>query len=439
MRHTKKKNEPKKQDSTVMDALLQRLAERASEDNTVTTPETNALRDTADITETAPDVPTHTSEAEVPAETETISRGQEQEQPAQVQDAPVTSIEVTSATTMPGGETDVRFIDEQRDNPYNNVFVESLDTITQDDLGPVPEKKKKDPVDVAIEVVRQAVFWVAIAIFIFSAGQVVFKLVSYRQADELYGQFDDIFETPLGREDLVSTAKKSPQVLSLTPVNGTRTDVGELGNTETGNEYNEQLEMMKGQLSILKRKNEEVIGWIRVEGETEINYPLVQHNDGSDYYLHYAYDGTYNPAGAIYLDYQNNPDIYSNRHTIIGGHNMESGSPMFANLLRYREQSFLAGNRYVDVYTQEALYTYEIFAAYESSPYMRANEYHPWRLNFQYSDEVFMEWVNTLRRRSDITSAKEVTAKDRILTLSTCTNANDMRYVVHAVLVKVVK
>lgn len=330
---------------------------------------------------------------------------------------------------------DFSMIDESRDNPYRNVFLESLDRVTADDLGKPPKKKKKDPVDVIIDIFRGAIFWAAVAAFFISGFQIVSKLYSYRQSEDIYDI--NIFD-PERREDLVAPAIRSQGMSTLTPVNGTKEESAELGNAASGSQFNEKLLIFQGQLQILRNTNKEIIGWIEIPGGTEVNYPLVQGAD-NDYYLHYAYNGAYNPAGSIYMDYRNRVTVSQNRHTIIYGHNMESGSPMFANLLHYKDDAFYKNNRYINIYTDEALYKYEVFAAYETSPRIQGVEQNSWRMNFNQDEKVFMSWIDSIRKRSDISTKIAVTEKDRVLTLSTCMNINDNRYVVHAVLVEVVK
>ena len=329
------------------------------------------------------------------------------------------SAEATDTSSAQGGST----------------FVASLDAVTADDLGKPPKKKKKDPIDIAIGVVRQMIFYAAIAAFFISGFQIVSKLYAYKQSEDIY-DFDDIFDVTQRREDLVIPALRGNRLQALIPVNGNREE-GDQSGYEDNYEYHEKVLIIQGQLQILRNKNKEVVGWIEMPGNTEINYPVVQGAD-NDWYLHYAYDGTYNPAGSIYLDYRNKSKMSNNRHSIIYGHNMESGSPMFANLLHFRESSYWKDNRYINVYTDNALYTYEVFAAYETHPSQKINENHAWRMNFKNDDTIFMNWIDAIRKRSDISPKVTVEADDRILTLSTCMNVNENRYVVHAVLVEVI-
>ena len=333
---------------------------------------------------------------------------------------------------------DFSMIDESHDNPYHNVFVQSLEYVTADDLGAPPKKKKKDPVDVIIELFRKAIFWAAVVAFFVSGYQIVAKLYSYHQADEIYGGFENIFDMTDRREDLVAYAIRSSAMSTLTPVNGTKEESDTNTNAGYDTQFNEKLMIVQGQLQLLRNENKDVVGWIEMPGDTKINYPVVQGED-NDYYLHYAYNGAYNPAGSIYLDYRNSVSVSTNRHTVIYGHNMESGSPMFANLLHFQDESYWKNNRYIHIYTDEAMYTYEVFAAYETSPQLAGVENHSWRMNFNKDEKLFLQWVDSVRARSDISPKVTIEGNSRILTLSTCMNVNENRYVVHAVLAEVSK
>lgn len=333
---------------------------------------------------------------------------------------------------------DFSMIDESHDNPYRNVFVQSLEYVTADDLGAPPKKKKKDPVDVIIELFRKAIFWAAVVAFFVSGYQIVAKLYSYHQADEIYGGFENIFDMTDRREDLVAYAIRSSAMSTLTPVNGTKEESDTNANAGYDTQFNEKLMIVQGQLQLLRNENKDIVGWIEMPGDTKINYPVVQGED-NDYYLHYAYNGAYNPAGSIYLDYRNSVSVSTNRHTVIYGHNMESGSPMFANLLHFQDESYWKNNRYIHIYTDEAMYTYEVFAAYETSPQLAGVENHSWRMNFNKDEKLFLQWVDSVRARSDISPKVTIEGNSRILTLSTCMNVNENRYVVHAVLAEVSK
>lgn len=428
----------------------------ASEPDTVSAeqPETETAAGCADG-ECAPQNPTSAEEASEP-QTEQTNTNEEEEivvssvihTTTVLEDSPSSAPESVAEEEPDLSEeekeklrrdnADFSMIDESHDNPYRNVFVQSLEYVTADDLGAPPKKKKKDPVDVIIELFRKAIFWAAVVAFFVSGYQIVAKLYSYHQADEIYGGFENIFDQTDRREDLVAYAIRSSAMSTLTPVNGTKEESDTNANAGYDTQFNEKLMIVQGQLQLLRNENKDVVGWIEMPGDTKINYPVVQGED-NDYYLHYAYNGAYNPAGSIYLDYRNSVSVSTNRHTVIYGHNMESGSPMFANLLHFQDESYWKNNRYIHIYTDEAMYTYEVFAAYETSPQLAGVENHSWRMNFNKDEKLFLQWVDSVRARSDISPKVTIEGNSRILTLSTCMNVNENRYVVHAVLAEVSK
>ena len=87
----------------------------------------------------------------------------------------------------------------------------------------------------------------------------------------------------------------------------------------------------------LKKINPEIIAWIRIP-DTRIDYPVVQGTD-NEYYLKHTFKKTEHVAGSIFLDKDNSPD-FTNRKTILYGHNMKDGS-MFQGLHKYERESNL--------------------------------------------------------------------------------------------------
>ena len=84
--------------------------------------------------------------------------------------------------------------------------------------------------------------------------------------------------------------------------------------------------------------------------------------DNNEYYLRHLYDGTYNKAGCLFADYENQAD-FSDRNTIIYGHNMRDGS-MFAVLNQYDGQPYFDTHRQMYLVTPEGGYVVELFSGY---------------------------------------------------------------------------
>jgi sortase B len=102
----------------------------------------------------------------------------------------------------------------------------------------------------------------------------------------------------------------------------------------------------------LRNINPGIVGWIRIEG-TVIDYPIVQ-ADNNETYLDTDFEGKKSVAGAIYLDYESEPD-FSGRHNIIYGHHMKNGT-MFKDIIKYKDEAFFKEHQDIFIYTPEREY-----------------------------------------------------------------------------------
>ena len=176
-------------------------------------------------------------------------------------------------------------------------------------------------------------------------------------------------------------------------------------------------------LDALRQVNEDIIGWILIP-DTVINYPLLQGED-NDYYLKHTWQGKKNVAGAIFMEYRNEPD-YEDFNTILYGHNMNNGS-MFASLRRYAGEKYWKKHPYVYLATDAGVYRYEVFSAYRAD--VGSTTY---GLSFQ-QEETRKEFLIHALENSKINTGVIPEITDRILTLSTCSGAGySTRWVVHA-------
>lgn len=108
----------------------------------------------------------------------------------------------------------------------------------------------------------------------------------------------------------------------------------------------------------LKSINEDIIGWIEIEG-TKINYPILQDNNNL-YYLKHTYNKKYSSSGSIFTI---NENPFTDKETIIYGHNMKNGS-MFSSLGKYLDKNFLYSHQSFKIYTPDCDYKANIFSAY---------------------------------------------------------------------------
>jgi sortase B len=83
-------------------------------------------------------------------------------------------------------------------------------------------------------------------------------------------------------------------------------------------------------------------------------------------------------------------------------------------------------NLNVTLITEQGSYTYEVFAVYQ----IKVEDYY---IKTQFdNDTEFKEFINTIKSRSIKNFETNVTEKDTILTLSTCSMTGRERVVLHA-------
>ena len=338
------------------------------------------------------------------------------------------------------------FIKNPEQEAGHNPFIWSLHNLTPDQIAaPVPPKKKKIT-DYVIDIARNLLLIICLCVFAYSAYAIVQQLIDYRKAELLYaeaadmmGEFDTLsfdpsaFENPDNAYQGNPALRKSaamPRFDNTKIASATSEQLDEALSNVTLSGYNARLEKMKSRLNAMSLKNPDIFGWIIVGG-TQISYPIVQSED-NDYYLRRAYNGEYLPAGSIFADYRNYKSIMKNFNTVIYGHNMLDRL-MFNGIVYFFEEDFFKENKYIDIYTSDGIYTYEVFSIYKA----RYDEGYI-RTEFENYDQFieFEELCNSksLYQREGI----EFKEGDRMLTLSTCTNGPwYYRYALHAILINV--
>lgn len=180
---------------------------------------------------------------------------------------------------------------------------------------------------------------------------------------------------------------------------------------------------LKIDFQALKQKNPDTVGWIKVEG-TEIEYVVVKAND-NNYYLTRNFEKEYNTSGWIFADYTNKIDG-TDKNLVIYGHNVRDNS-MFGTLKNILEEEWYNNeqNYKIKFITEKENAIYEVFSIYK----IEAEDYY---IQTEFETKAsFEEFVKTIKKRSIKDFNKEITAEDKILTLSTCADNNKYRVVLH--------
>ena len=173
----------------------------------------------------------------------------------------------------------------------------------------------------------------------------------------------------------------------------------------------------------LKEKNSDTVAWIKVEG-TDIDYPVVQASN-NEYYLNHSFDKSSNGAGWIFADYKNKIDG-TDDNIVVFGHNRRDGS-MFSSLKNVLTAKWYndENNRMITFITEQENISYEVFSVYQ----IENEDYY---IKTEFTEKSFLNFLQTIKRRSIKNFGVDVDKTDSILTLSTCANDNKYRVVLHA-------
>ena len=253
-----------------------------------------------------------------------------------------------------------------------------------------PEQKKKKKSDVLLTIALIA----AIVVFCYAAFNLYHIYTEYKKGTDEYNQIEEMAVT---ERDDDSAEVAGPNAQLKPPI---------------------EVDFDK-----LKSVNEDVVGWIYVDALPDISYPIVKGKDNQTY-LHQTYEKNYNFAGTIFVDYENSGD-FSDCNTLVYGNNMKNGS-MFGHLKKFREDDKLyKQDKYFWILTPERNYRYEIISAYTTG--VNSDTY----TLFKGPGEEFEKYLETIKGYSEIkTDDTDLTIKDKIVTLSTCTGNESTRFVV---------
>ena len=343
-------------------------------------------------------------------------------------------------------ETDVE--DEftlTRESEFNydrDPFLHSLSELTPEDIRLSRAPKEITKKEKIMEGIRRALLVVCVLVIAGSCILLVDNFIQKEKGNALYDEAAKEFASAglnFGFEEELASEENEGGIAHLRQGrrdNGVLT-LGEAmaqldaaaGNTVTppASEYNEQLEKLRAVLRSYKEHNEDVYGYISIPA-VGLEYVVVQGED-NDYYLNHNYKKESLVIGSIFVDYRCDDSITKNFNTVLYGHNIETnGGAMFNRVTDFLKKDVF-DNALIYIYTMDGVYIYQAFSVYSTRPdsgYIRTA--------FS-SYEDFAEFAAKMKSRSRIKSNVEVGENDRIITLSTCTNYNDGRYALHAVLV----
>ncbi len=344
--------------------------------------------------------------------------------------------EVTSPLAEEGGNRTSEVNDLPEVSEKNNdepavvdAFLSSLSDKASDDVASTEKNNQKEKIKLGW---RSILLAILLAVFLVSAGMIAFNLIDSYRAEKFYSDMNSDFLGDSDRTGLIGYLapavldKEMPQYGNVRLGSGN----GEYSVIDTNNPFFAQY---KEKLTEYQKTNPDIFCWIQVDG-TGISYACVKGTD-NNYYLDHNVMLEQNVNGAIFADYRCDTTILENPNLVLYGHNMIQEGVMFTDMLKFLDQTTFLNNRYITLYTVDAVYRYEIFAVYRTT-----STYRYCQIGFM-SAESFVNWCNEMNSNSMYNrNTGDFTANSRVLTLSTCVTGDpDGRYALQARLVSIEK
>lgn len=172
------------------------------------------------------------------------------------------------------------------------------------------------------------------------------------------------------------------------------------------------------QLEELRKENEEIIGWLEIEG-TNINYPVCQTSD-NDYYLTHNYKKEKATGGSLFLDKDFDLNKPSTNY-LIYGHRHKQGL-IFEDLIKYSKEDFYREHKEIKFTTTKEDSTYEIIAVFFSRVYYKDEQdvfRYYYFINAE-SETEYNEYINNCKKASIYDTGVTAEYGEQLITLSTC-------------------
>lgn len=258
---------------------------------------------------------------------------------------------------------------------------------------------------------------ISLVIFILSALYLGYELILRPYlSQQAVSEARNLYEA--SRESLPPASSENilPASGEDTKEAGSEKDIPEASASHSDPLYDEEgrLKEFSGLLAV----NQDVKGWITIDG-TNIDYPVLQSGkDDPEYYLHRNINRKYDKQGSLFLDV--NSSVEENtRNLVIYGHNMKSTDNMFHHLLKYDDLDFYKEH---PVITFDSLYRkgqWKIISIFKADADITEDFFNFTRARFE-DDADFLEYVYQLRLRSIYNIPVDITKDDNLITLSTC-------------------
>ena len=173
------------------------------------------------------------------------------------------------------------------------------------------------------------------------------------------------------------------------------------------------------------QKNNDLIGWIRIDG-TKIDFPVMKTPDDPEYYLRRDFNREHSTGGVPFMDVHS--DIFMpTSNFMIYGHNMKNGS-MFHDLIKYEDEEFYRDHETInfDTIYKGGQGVYQVVAAGYSQIYDKdSSKFKYYAYAGMTSEREYHEFVDGVKKLSCYDTGVVPEYGSQLITLSTCTNVSD--------------
>lgn len=180
----------------------------------------------------------------------------------------------------------------------------------------------------------------------------------------------------------------------------------------------ENQEERKIDINKLYEENKDIVGWLKIDNTT-INYPIMQNINDPNYYLHRDFYKNYSSYGTPYMAKQCN---LNSDNIVIYGHHMKNNK-MFGELEKYKSKDFYNNHKIITFTTLEKEYSYEIFAVFKTTVYIKNTFRYYENINFE-NKKMYNDFINICKDKSLYQTGIEIKDKEKLITLSTCEYSN---------------
>lgn len=172
----------------------------------------------------------------------------------------------------------------------------------------------------------------------------------------------------------------------------------------------EKKQNMERNLAVLKKENEELQGWVEIEGTT-IDYPVMQADN--EFYLTHDFRKKQNKHGVPFLDESINPQ---KENLVVYGHHMKDGT-MFAALENYKKEEFLKEHKKIHWHTESGDEVYEIYCVCMADAVNQSDVFA--KAVFQ-KEKIRRDWIEENSELLYYSERTEAAKEERQLVLITC-------------------